>query len=102
MNMLWEILVPTHTNEGEEIEEGFHHVWDEHVRLLAGGLTLLKPNQGQWVNDEGDPVHEPMLPARIACDSETIDQIASYTASHYQQKTVMYYLLSNDVRFKCV
>lgn len=94
---LWEILVPT-VWEGKELS--YHHrVWDEHVRSIAGGLTILKPTtKGYWTS--GNEVHEEsMIPVRIACTKEKIEDIAVFTKKHYNQLAIMYYKLSDEIYF---
>lgn len=97
---LWEILVPVSDNEGVPIEVAHHHVWDEHVRSLSGGLTLLRSVTGQWVNAAEKVYVEKMIPVRVACDEQTIEQIANFTARHYRQEAVMYYEISRRVFVK--
>lgn len=97
----WEILVPTISNEGKPYRVRYHRVWDAKVREIAGGLTIIKPITGQWVNPKDNQLfQERMIPVRIACSKEQIDQIADITAKHYDQKAIMYYLISEDVTVK--
>lgn len=100
---LWEILVPQFWNPNDHgiavaIDDEHHHAWDEHVRSLANGLTILKPVKGQWVSPQGALIKEPMIPVRIVCDDPTMQTIILFTLKHYEQKTVMAYRLSSDVR----
>lgn len=97
---LWEILVPTTDNDGVPLEVTYHHVWDEHVRSLSGGLTLLRSVTGQWINAAEKVYVEKMIPVRIACGKQTIEQIANFTAHYYRQETVMYYEISRRVFLK--
>ena len=41
---IWELLVPTVSNEGKPFKTRFHKVWDTKVRELVGGLTIMQPN----------------------------------------------------------
>lgn len=93
---LYEILVPTQNNEGKPYRKRYHRVWDEKVRKIGGGLTIMPPIKGQWMYN-GDIYEERMIPVRIACDPEYIDQIAEMTAKYYQQQAIMYYLISKEV-----
>lgn len=97
---LYEILVPTQTNEGKPIKTRFHRVWDEKVRKITGGLTIIPPVKGEWVSDCGHLFRERMIPVRIACTEEQIEEIADMTAAYYKQLAIMYYLLSNEVKIK--
>ncbi|MBS3147258.1 hypothetical protein J4219_00065 [Candidatus Woesearchaeota archaeon] len=97
---LWEILVPKCDNFGKEYDLEHHHKWDEHVRNLAGGLTILKSAKGQWISPDGQLFSEPMIPVRIYCDEISIDTILDYTILHYEQKAVMAYEVSRNVKLK--
>lgn len=46
---MWEIYVPVVSNEGKEYSLEHHKQWDEKVRAISGGLTILKSAKGQWV-----------------------------------------------------
>ena len=88
---LWEILVPV-----KNIDKCRHKKWDHKVSKIAGGLTLFKPKKGRWFSDS-KLFREKMIPVRIAATEEEIKEIASFTAEHYDQKAVMYYLVSEVV-----
>lgn len=98
--LFYEILVPTISNEGKPFRTRYHKVWDEKVRAITGGLTIIPPIRGQWVSSEGELFKERMIPVRIACSKEQIEQIADITAKYYDQKAIMYYLVSEDVTIK--
>lgn len=91
--MLWEILVPT-IMHGNPVRTRFHRVWDEKVREISGGLTVLRPAKGYWVNPEGELSEERMIPVRVKCTEEEIELISDLTAKYYQQEAVMYTLVS--------
>lgn len=97
---LYEILVPTQTNLGKPIRTRYHRVWDEKVRKITGGLTIVPPVKGEWISDCGELFRERMIPVRIACTPEQIEQIADMTAKYYDQMAVMYYLISKEVTIK--
>jgi len=96
---LWEILVSTVKN-GKSIRTRYHRVWDAKVREISKGLTILTPARGQWINPDGELFVERMIPVRIACTAEEIEQIADMIAVYYKQKSVMYYKLSDGVVIK--
>ena len=97
-NPLWEILVPTHLNDGTEIAVLAHNVWDAKVEKLAGGLTILRSARGVWTDPHSKKTFdEKMIPVRIACDGLVMRQIADMTKKFYDQKAVMYYLVSSEV-----
>lgn len=88
---LWEILVPV-----KSIKKRHHKKWDRKVSQIAGGLTLFKPKKGRWLS--GSKLFcEKMIPVRIAATEEELQEIARFTAKHYDQKAVMYYLVSENV-----
>jgi len=97
---LWEILVPTVRSQDKGYTTKYHRLWDEKVRAISGGLTVLKPAHGQWVAPDGELFKERMIPVRISCTESEIDQISDITAKHYNQKAVMYYRVSDMVVVK--
>lgn len=100
MLKLYEILVPTISNEGEPFRTRYHRVWDKKVREITGGLTVIPPIRGQWISAGGDLFQERMIPVRIACTEEQINKIADITAKYYSQLAVMFYLVSEQVTIK--
>lgn len=98
--MLWEIFVPTISNEGKPFRTRHHKVWDQRVRTIAGGLTIYKPSKGQWIDTNTDTLYEErMIPVRIACNEDQIRKIMELTAKHYNQIDVMAYKISDTVLF---
>ena len=97
---LYEILVPTVRNDGRPIRTRFHRVWDAKVRAIAGWLTILTPAKGQWMSWDNVLFVERMIPVRIACTPEQIEQIADMTAKYYEQHAVLFYKVSDEVRIK--
>lgn len=95
---MWEIYVPT-TMNGKPIRTRYHRVWDAQVRAITGGLTIYYPAKGQWV-DNGTVFIERMIPVRVACTKKQIEQIADLSIAYYQQRAVMYYLISEKVYIK--
>lgn len=95
--MLWEILVPT-IMDGKPVHTRFHCVWDEKVREITGGLTVLRPAKGYWVSPDGELAEERMIPVRIKCTEKEIEYISDLTAKYYKQEAVMYSLVSE----KCI
>ena len=107
---LWEILVPhkmgKHDNtdpslhrSNKVIHVSYHKAWDEYVRSIAGGLTVYKASMGQWIDKESQDqkiYKEIMIPVRIACSREQIDQIAKYSLHHYAQKAIFVTLISES------
>lgn len=98
---LWEILVPTlHGVSNNPVRVRHHKVWDQQVQKITGGLTIQPPIKGIWVNPHKVEFKERMIPVRIACTKEQIEQIAEFTIKHYKQEAVMFYLLTNTVFIK--
>lgn len=87
---LYEILVPT----------GYpfiHHMkWDDEVKKISSGLTILKPVKGKWVDSINRSVDEYMIPVQIRCTEKEIVEIATFTLLHYKQEAVMFYRISNE------
>lgn len=96
---LYTILVPTIRNDGRPIHLRFHKVWDEKVRAISKGLTILHPSKGHWIDSEGKVYIERMIPVQISCTKEQIIQIARMTVKYYEQKVIMCYKVSDEVFF---
>ena len=99
-NCMWEIMVPTQKNDGTPNRTRYHRVWDEKVRAIAGGLTILRPAVGQWVSPEGELFKERMIPVRIMCTREQIEEIIDITMSYYDQLAVLAYKVSDECILK--
>lgn len=99
---LFEILVPTVRMDrpNKYFKTRYHKVWDSKVREIAKGLTILKPVKGEWVSPSGELFSERMIPVRIACTPEQMEQIADLTAKYYSQLAIMYYKISDSVTIK--
>lgn len=95
---MWEILVPTVRANGVPYRTRFHRVWDARVRAITGGLTILTPAKGQWISPDGVLFHERMIPVRLACTENQIDQIIEMTLKYYNQKAIMAYQVSSKVK----
>ena len=113
MKVLYEVLVPTMYGypEVRPIRTAHHKNWDKEVIKITGGMTLMKPAQGRWV-DEGVEYPERVIPVRVMCEEEEvcmpdgtvfdhktsqIDKIIKFTLAHYRQRAVMYYVVSREV-----
>ena len=94
--LLWEILVPT-TKDGKPIRTRYHRVWDEKVRKITGGLTILQPAKGQWIAPDGELFTERMIPVRIAGSREQILKIMELTLAYYDQQAIFAYKVSDEV-----
>jgi hypothetical protein len=93
---LYEVLVPTiYGDTMKPIRTRHHRVWDNRVKSVSGGLTILAPGKGVWVH-EGKDYLERVIPVRIFCTQKQIDQVVQITLQHYRQKAVMYYVVSTE------
>lgn len=90
---LWEILVPCQYNDGTPVSTKHHKEWDRKVREFAGGLTVLKPATGQWVND-GTVYYDRTIPVRVLCSDKDMKKIITMTMLHYEQLAVIAYVIS--------
>lgn len=100
MGELWEILVPRAFNDGREIPLEYHRAWDERVRKISGGLTILKSAKGVWESPSGEIFREAMIPVRVACTEAQIREIVDLTLDYYKQEAVMAYCVSDYVIIK--
>ena len=97
INELWEILVPANWNHGRKIDNYHHYNWDNQIRQITGGLTILPVNKGQW-DHENEIYRDRMIPVRIACTEEQMKEIINLTLDHYfDQKAIMAYRISDKV-----
>lgn len=97
---LWEILIPTKRNDGRPFHTRYHRVWDEKVRSISGGLTLLPVVKGQWVQGPVLFHNERMIPVRIIATREDIEKIIDITIDYYEQEAVLAYRVADEVILK--
>jgi len=97
---MWEILVPTMSNEGKPYRTRYHKVWDKKVYEITGGLTILAPVKGKWIPKSKILYEERMIPVRIVCSKEEIEKIVDFTIKYYNQIAVIAYKISDDVIIK--
>ncbi len=93
---LWEVLVPASNNNGDEFTVVHHQLWDEEVRLITGGLTIMRTAKGRWEDSQGNLFAETVIPVRVACDEEKVRSIMDLTLRHYGQLAVMAYRISDQ------
>ena len=94
---LWEILVPASNNKDKEFTYEHHKAWDEFVKNLAGGVTIMKTAKGQWVSPNGELYLDRMIPCRIICNKKQIIEIIDFTIKHYNQEAVLAFKISDTV-----
>ncbi len=97
---LWEVLVPRFSNEKIEFPIEYHKLWDETVRTIAGGVTILRTAKGQWISPKGVVFTDEMIPVRVYCTEEQIETIMDYTRVHYSQEAVFAYEVSTRVKMR--
>jgi hypothetical protein len=100
---LWEILVPTERRlePGKYYRTRYHRVWDQKVREITGGLTVMPPAKGQWINPStGELFKERMIPVRIIASREEIEKVIDLTIHYYDQLAVLCYKISDEVILK--
>ena len=108
MHELWEIRVPCNWNDGRPVRTRHHREWDRRVREITGGLTILKPGKGTWVNTsevydnkearwvKATTVYsDRIIPVRLIASADQMRTVANITISHYEQLAVMYYRVSD-------
>lgn len=97
---MWEILVPTVSNEGKPFRTRYHRVWDKKVYEITGGLTVMQPSKGTWVSPDKTLFQERMIPVRIISTRKQIEEIVSMTMKYYDQLAVLAYKISDEVILK--
>lgn len=97
MQSLWQIMVPCNFNDGRPVRTRHHREWDRQVRNITGGLTILSPGKGQWVDkNSGELYIDRVIPVNIIADTDQMKTIARITMRHYDQLAVMYFKLSDQ------
>jgi hypothetical protein len=99
-NSLWEILVPTCSNEGKPYRVRYHKVWDKEIKKISGGLTVMPVAKGKWINPKGIIFEERMIPVRIIATREQMDKIVDHTMKYYNQEAVLAYKISDEYILK--
>lgn len=96
---MFTILVPTERRvDGKPIRTRYHRVWDEKVRAISGGLTIMQPVKGQWVH--GSEIFlERMIPVMFIATEEEKDKVVEMTAKYYDQIAVLCWEISNNVTY---
>lgn len=97
MDKLWEILVPA-SNSKKPFSYEHHKKWDFYVENISGGLTVLKAGKGTWKSPTGEIHLDRVIPCRIICTENEIDQIIQFTIKHYEQEAVLAYEVSSNVK----
>ncbi|NJO59878.1 MAG: hypothetical protein HC836_16835 [Richelia sp. RM2_1_2] len=97
---LWEILIPKTSNDGTVISPCVRHSWDEEIRKISGGLTVLSPVEGHWIAESGALFKEEMVPVRVLATPKEMEKIIDLTFVHYKQESVLAYELSKNYILK--
>lgn len=96
-SFMWQIFVPTHWNDGEEIDVKTHKTWDRKVRGITGGLTIHKKAKGQWVSPTGKLYEEGMIPVMFTGTNEQRVEIQAMTCLFYDQEATLCYIVGTNV-----
>lgn len=97
---MWEILVPTEMlgDKGvRPIRTRYHRVWDEKVRAISGGMSIMKPIKGHYVSQEVGLIVERMIPVRIIASQDQIKKIMELSLKYYNQEAILAYEISSNV-----
>jgi hypothetical protein len=92
----WEILVPA---SGRQMDFSYEHhkAWDEFVKGISGGISIMKTIKGEWISQDGTLYRDRMIPVRIKCNREQIEKIIAFTIKHYEQEAVLAYRISDEI-----
>lgn len=93
---MWEILVPASLKK-VRFTYAHHKEWDEFVKVVAGGLTVMRGAKGEWISPSGELFRDRMIPVRISCTEDDIREIIKFTIKHYDQEAVLAYEVSENV-----
>lgn len=93
--LMWELLVPTRGNDGTPFTRRHHRHFDNYIKDISGGLTLVSPVRGDWVDPSSNVEYtERMIPVRALCTRHEIVEIAKEAARWYDQIAVLATLVS--------
>jgi hypothetical protein len=97
-NYLWEILVPTVRNDGRPFYLRYHKVWDEKVKAISGGLTIMKPAVGQWIDPkDGKEYKDRTIPVRFIATRTQMQKIVAMSCLYYEQEAMLCYRIADEV-----
>jgi len=100
---LWEVLVPTVRNDGRPFRLRYHRIWDEKVREISGGLTVMKPAKGQWIDPKTDDLYvDRTIPVRFIATREQMLKIVDMTCIYYEQLAVLCYRIADEVIIRTI
>lgn len=75
---LYQIMVPCNFNDGKPVRTRHHREWDRQVRKITGGLTILPPGKGQWVDkNDGKLYEDRVIPVNVIATAEQMEAIAN-------------------------
>lgn len=95
---LWEILVPTVRNDGRPFYLRYHKVWDAKILEMSGGLTIMKPAVGQWVDPKDDKLYKDRtIPVRFIATEEQATAIVDMSCLYYEQEAMLCYRIADKV-----
>lgn len=94
---LWKILIPYKLGDGTRATKKHHETWEKNV-LTNGVLTILKPSNKIW-SSLGMEMSKRVIPVNVSCKEGSIENIIKYTKKHYKISRIMYYKISDCVRF---
>jgi hypothetical protein len=99
MKSLYEILVPTKFEDTKTpIRTRYHKKFDEVCRKYSDGLSIFKPIMGQWLH-KGELYEDRMIPVRLVCTRNELNNIMKFAKDHYRQIQIMAYKISDEVIF---
>jgi hypothetical protein len=83
MACLYQIMVPCNFNDGKPVRTRHHREWDRQVRKITGGMTILPPSKGQWIDkNSGELYVDRVIPVNLIATAEQMDIIANITMRH--------------------
>ena len=83
-------------NDGRPFRTRYHTVWDEKVRVISGGLTIMPVGKGQWVHED-QVFKERMIPVQLLATEAEMNQIVDMSIVYYDQIAIMAYEISRNV-----
>ena len=101
--ILWEILLPSHSNH-KKIKLMSYQKWYEHVgKNIDSSAVLSNPVLVFWFNFLFNfCIHnrDHAILVRISCGRKQLAEIVDFSALHFKQKEMKYYQISSGFEVK--
>jgi len=92
---MWEFLLPMINVARHRITFTEYLEWGNEVKKITTGLVLLPFENASWCDSDGVLFKDGMVPVRVTCNKEHVQDIIELTLTYYQQPAIMAYKISD-------